>query len=170
MFPNRSQWEKWSFPTKLGVVSAYLGIVGFPLAIVFYFFPYSPSTDIALPIFPDGSGWLLVGDFDVAERKYTRGPFYKAIASSYSTKSALPRKGDIIQITAERNLIIADYKNSGTKKLYQPPWQENYLEDNDYTGIKVLPGSKVEVRDVSMGHFQDMSFVVWVRIGYPPKT
>lgn len=170
MLPNRSQWEKWSLQTKLGVISAYLGIIGFPLALIFYFFPYSPSTDITLPILPGGSGWLLVGDFDEKESKYIRGPFFKTISSNYSVKSILPRKGDIIQITSERNLVISDYKDSGANKLFQPPWQENYLEGDDFTGIKILPGSQVEVRDVSMGHFENMPFLVWVRIGYPPKT
>jgi hypothetical protein len=169
MLPSRIQWKKWSLPTKLGVISAYLGIAGFLLAFVFYFFPYSPSTETSLPILPGGSGWLLVGDFDEIEDKYTRGPFFEIISSNYNIKSAFPRKGDIIRITADRNLVISDYKVSGINKLYQPPWQENYLKDDDFTGIKILPGSQVEVRDVSMGHFPYMPFVVWVRIGYPPK-
>jgi hypothetical protein len=55
------------------------------------------------------------------------------------------------------------------KRIFQPPWQENILEEKDYTGIVIKSGSRVEVRDVSFGHFYGMPLALWVRIGHPPE-
>jgi hypothetical protein len=67
-------------------------------------------------------------------------------------------------------IIINYFKKSGTTKMYQPPWQKNYLDDSDNTGIKIMPGCMVEVRDISRGHFPGMPSVIWVRIGHPPTV
>ncbi|HEX2958972.1 MAG TPA: hypothetical protein VHO70_19210, partial [Chitinispirillaceae bacterium] len=123
--------------------------------------------DNQLPELPGGSGWLLIGDFDESQKKYIRGPFYKIVKSNYIDKTPFPRKGEIIRITTDRNVIIAGYKKEGTTRIFQPPWQENILQEEDYTGLKVKSGSLVEVRDISMGHFHGMPFVVWVRIAEP---
>ena len=39
LFPTRTQWNRWSWPTKFTVFVSYLSIVAFVLLIVFYFFP-----------------------------------------------------------------------------------------------------------------------------------
>lgn len=159
----------WSFPSQLGVISAYLSIIAFILSILFYFLPYSHNKQVELPVLPNGSGWLLLGDYDEIKKKYIRGPFYEVVSSNYNDKSKFPRKGEILKILKERNLIIVNYKTSGVKNLYKPPWQENFLENNDYTGIKIKSNHYVEVRDISLGSFPNMPIVVWVRVGEPPK-
>ena len=168
MIPSKSQWKRWSLPSKLTAIGTFVGILGVALSILFYVFPNIRVGETRFPSLPDGSGWILVGDYDDSLDVYVRGPLYKVIASSYPEPSQFPRKGEIIRLKTERNVVIADYKDSGTKKLFQPPWQKNILGDKDYTGIKLYAGSIVEVRDVSMGHFSGMPFVVWVRIGQPP--
>jgi len=41
MFPNHNQWKKWSLPSKLGVVSAYISIFGLLGSIPYFFKPDS---------------------------------------------------------------------------------------------------------------------------------
>lgn len=156
-------WRSWDFPTKIGVVSGVLGVIGFPLAII----PVLGGS-AELPFFPGGSGWVLLGDFDQTEDRYIRGPFYEIEESNYSVTSFLPRKGEVLRTTVDRSLIIVDFKTLGTTQLFQPPWRENVLEEGDYTGVLIPAGSIVEVRDVSLGRFPGMPFVVWVRIASPP--
>ncbi len=170
MFPNKKQWQSWSLPSKLTAIGTYVGIIGVVLSTLFFIITSNLGSKIiiTIPPLPGDSGWLLLGDFDPKQNHYTRGPLYKIIHSNYADKSLLPRKGEHIETTAKRNLIIADYENSGTTKLFQPPWQEGILDDDDYTGVKILKSSRLEVRDVSLGHYPGMPYVVWVRIGHIP--
>lgn len=39
MFPNRKQWKKWTLPSKLSVIGAYIGIFGLLLTIILFFAP-----------------------------------------------------------------------------------------------------------------------------------
>ena len=39
LFPTRTQWNRWSWPTKFGVIVGYITVVAFGLFVVSYFFP-----------------------------------------------------------------------------------------------------------------------------------
>jgi hypothetical protein len=122
-----------------------------------------------LPALPGDSGWLLLGDLDPKGERYIRGPLYQVEKSSYPGTFLTPRKGERLRLLAERNVVIAGYKATGIEKLLVAPWTLNVLSDADYTGIKLLKDSIVEVRDVSLASFPGEPLVVWVRIGPPPK-
>lgn len=124
---------------------------------------------ITSPPIPGDSGWLLLGDLDPSGSNYVRGPFFDIYRSSYSDKSLIPRIGEQLRLTAERNVIIAGYKKSGLAAQNVPPWTLNVLTDSDYTGVKLPKGSVVEVRSVSLGSFPFQTAVVWVRVAAPPK-
>ena len=130
--------------------------------------PWSLST-VTLPVMPGDSGWILVGDLDPNAEFYVRGPLYEDEKSSYSETSIVPRKGELIRLLAERNLIIAGYKTDGVNKLFMPPWQLNILSEADYTGIRLHKDSVIEIRDVSLGSFPGQPIVVWVRVAPPPR-
>lgn len=130
----------------------------------------SRSCHQVLPPLPGGTGWLLVGDYDRVNRMYTRGPFYEVVESNYSGSSKLPRKGEIINITAKRNLIILDFQpNANTDRKLESPLAVGILGHEDYTGIEIFPGTCVEVRDIAVAATHDMPAVVWVRVGEPPE-
>lgn len=40
MFTTRNQWKKWSLPSKLTAIGAYVGILGVIFSIVFFIIPY----------------------------------------------------------------------------------------------------------------------------------
>lgn len=124
---------------------------------------------VALPTIPGDSGWLLLGDLDPDGKRYVRGPLYETEKSAYPDKSLTPRKGELLRLSAERNVVIAGYKNTGLAQKFTPPWQLNALSDPDYTGVKLPRGSVVEVRDVSLGRFPGQPIVVWARVAPPPK-
>lgn len=131
--------------------------------------PWSAHPAKDRPVIPGDSGWLLVGDLDPSAVSYVRGPFYKTEKSSYPTTSVVPRKGELLRLLAERNVIIAGYKTNGLARQFMPPWQLNILSDVDYTGVKLPKDSVGEVRDVSLGSFPSQPVVVWVRVAPPPK-
>jgi hypothetical protein len=129
----------------------------------------SVGPTVSLPQIPGGSAWILIGDYDQAEQKYVRGPFYAVTQSAYRDPSPVPRKGELIRISVERNLVIPDFGATGTTRLLDPPWAEQELGPEDYVGIKLPAGAIVEVRDVSSGAKPGMPAVVWVRIAPPPS-
>ncbi len=118
---------------------------------------------------PGNTGWILVGNIDKKNNIYIRGPLYEIVKSNYPKHSIIPRKGELIKVSSDRNIIIADYKTDGLSKRLQPPWQENILDDDDYTDFTISKGSIAEVKEVSIGGLKNESAVVWVRIGVPPN-
>jgi len=111
---------------------------------------------------------VLLGDYDIEKGIFIKGPFYKVVKSKYPNKDILPRKGERIRLTVERNVVIINYTTKGTSDVFQPPWTKNILDEGDYTGVKILKGTIVEIRDVSMGSFPGMPAVLWVRVSYVP--
>ena len=124
---------------------------------------------VDLPNIPGGSGWILLGDLERNGEKFIRGPFYKIYKSSYLDKSLVPRKGEQLQLTVEREVVIPGYKETGLTKQFDAPWTLNVLSESDYTGTKLPKHGVVEVRDVSLGSFPDQPVVVWARVAAPPR-
>jgi hypothetical protein len=169
IFPNLSRQQGYSLLRMIIILTWSIALVGI-LAWVYVEAKHhsNPQPNTSLN-FPGGSGWLLLGDYDDGRGIFVRGPFFEVTKTNYPDKSKLPRKGEWIKLTAEREVIIPDYRISGTSKLDMPPWKKNVLDNNDYTGIKLPAGTEVEMRDVSLGHFEGMPFVVWARVAPIPK-
>jgi hypothetical protein len=139
-------------------------IVKIAAAFVSVFHPSVP-----LPIIPGESGWLLLGDLDPSGKEYVRGPLYVVEKSNYKGKALIPRKGEQVRLSAERNVIIPGYKVTGFANQLMAPWSLNTLSDADYTGVKLPKGAVVEIRDISLGSYPNQPIVVWVRVAAPPK-
>lgn len=45
MFPSSKQWKKWSLPSKLTAIGAFIGGLGIVLSIVFFIVPYIKKTE-----------------------------------------------------------------------------------------------------------------------------
>lgn len=156
----------------LGTASAIAGLIGLGLAIwALLPPPPPPDCNTTLPHLPGGTGWLLLGNYHRSENMYTRGPLYKVIASNYPNESDLPRLDEIIEVTAERSLIILDYwPGRSQDSIRSSPLNRATLDyDNSDTHIKILPGTCVEVRDIDLADIYDTSAAVWVRVGEPPR-
>ena len=143
------------------------GLVGFGQSISkLAGFATALVRDGATPvIIPNDTGWIFAGYFDDAHGQFIQGPYFVVKHSNYPDKQVLPRVGEQIKITSERNIIIADFATKGLTRQYDPPWQQNKLESTDYTGWKLPRGSLVEIRDVSGGSFPDKPSAIWVRVG-----
>lgn len=116
-------------------------------------------------VLPKDTGWLFAGYFDQSLNRYIEGPYIKTVKSPYKEKESIPRIGDWLKITSERNIIIADFETKGLTRRFDPPWQQNELRSSDYTGLKLPVGAVVEVRDVSLGAYPGKAAAVWIRIG-----
>ena len=86
----------------------------------------------------------------------------------------------MITLTVSRRLIIANYRLNGPRAALLAPWRvKPVLDDNDETGIVLQPGTRVEVRDVSLSNCRDergpevicrpQDSIVWVRVGVRPQ-
>lgn len=110
------------------------------------------------------SGWILVAYLDEFKDTYISKPKYIIKESSYRTSSNIPRFEEKIELTEERNVIIANYKISGEKDLFTWPIYLNTLSKNDYTGLSLPKGSILDIRDVAIGNIPGHPRVVWLRV------
>ena len=115
------------------------------------------------------TGWIYLGLVDNQETTYRTQPLYSIEKSTYTDSNLTPRVGEIIKLSAKRDIVILDYKSTGVNSRFTPPWKANVLDENDYTGYFMPKGSVVEVRDISIAGYPGHDKVVWARIGLPPE-
>jgi hypothetical protein len=48
LIPSKSQWNRWSLPSKLTLVGVYMGIIGIAVTIVFFFWPTKPASPVTV--------------------------------------------------------------------------------------------------------------------------
>jgi hypothetical protein len=161
-------WKnKKSVAYFLVLSAAVAGLVGFGESVSkLAGFATALIRDGATPVvIPNDTGWIFAGYFDDSSGRFIQGPYFVVRHSNYADKQLIPRVGEQITITSERNIVIADFATKGLTRQYEPPWHQNKLEAGDYTGWKLPRGSVVEVRDVSAGSFHDKPSAIWVRVG-----
>ena len=125
--------------------------------------------DGAIPVLlPTDTGWIFAGYFDAGLATFTQGPYYSVVRTPYPSIDPLPRQGEWLKLTSKRRVVIADFETKGLSRRFDPPWQQDVLQNSDYTGLTLAAGAVVEVRDVSLGAFPDRPAAVWVRVGSPP--
>ena len=167
IFPKLERNHAYNIIRIILILTWSIGVVGI---IAYVYVKTKSNHEIISQInIPGGTGWVLLGDYDENLNKFVRGPFFKVTDTKYPNDTIFPRKGEWIILTKEREIVIADYKISGTTKWNVAPWQQNILDSNDYTDIVLPKGTELEVRDVSIGHFEAMPFVVWVRVSQVPQ-
>jgi hypothetical protein len=117
---------------------------------------------------PFDTGWILAGYYDPSTNKFSQGgPWVEVARTNYSDKQTLPRIGDWVRITGERNVIIPDYATTGLAHQKEVPLAD--LTSGDYTGIKLPSGTMMEVRDVGGGSYPGRAEAVWLRVGAIPQ-
>lgn len=116
---------------------------------------------------PFDSGWILAGYYNPSTQAYTQVPYVEISKTSYPQKQTLPRVGDWVRVTGERNVIIADYATSGTSNQMNAPMRD--LSPGDYTGVKLPAGTLMEVRDIGGGSYEGRSTALWLRVAGIPQ-
>jgi hypothetical protein len=116
---------------------------------------------------PFDSGWILAGFYSSSTQAYTQIPYVEIAKTSYPQKQGLPRVGDWVRVTGERNVIIADYATSGTTNQMSPPMRD--LAQSDYTGVKLPAGTIMEVRDIGGGSYEGRPTALWLRVAGIPQ-
>lgn len=163
-----SRWKKKPLIAVLALIFAgAAAAAGFSdsLTKLYQFYVAVVDDRATAVVLPNDTGWIFGGYFDESVGKFVQGPYFKIARSPYSDKQAVPRIGDRLRVTSERNIVIADFASLGLTKQLQPPWQQNVLGPGDYTGLKLPKGATVEVRDVSSGNFPGRPDAVWIRVG-----
>lgn len=129
----------------------------------------TPTVMAVIPVeWPVESGWVLIGDYDVSKRIFVKKHFTVA-HSNYPDVVDIPRQGEVLRLTTERNLVILDFETDGLKRLREPPWFGGTLKHADYIHRKLPKGALVEVREVSMPDYPNDAAVVWTRVAKPSE-
>jgi hypothetical protein len=117
------------------------------------------------------SGWILLGYYDLTGKHYINvGPFFAVVASTYTEKEDIPRKGDQIRLEKSLHVYIMDYHTYGLLHQSEAMWKVpgGKLRPEDYTGVELPKGTKLEIRDISLGQFPEEPAAVWARVGIVP--
>lgn len=128
-----------------------------------------PDDEIIFPESDFYTGWLFLGYYDEDNQNYIGGQYGKVAhrTNERDKDTKTPILGDIVHITKERNIVIADYDLTGTEKELESP-DLLVLEDKDYTGAKIPKNSLVLVHDTGrpLSERPGQEFqAVWVRYG-----
>src|SRR5689334_5918956 len=116
MFPSRKQWKKWSLPSKLTAIGAYVGIFALVLSVIFFVIPYFGQTEI-IPAVPEVALTTNEG--------LPLSDFPNAIIPSPETGQRLRRHTLIV-----RNTNNIDFHNFSVRmQLPEPIIQEPTIEE-----------------------------------------
>lgn len=115
------------------------------------------------------TGWINLGIVDNEETTYRTLPLYTIEKRVYDEPFLTPRIGELIKISANREIVILNYKTTDIKDVFIPPWKENILKDKDYTNFFITKDTIVEIRDVSIAGYPGHDKFVWARVGLPPN-
>jgi hypothetical protein len=113
------------------------------------------------------TGWIFLGYIDRESRLFVEGPYatvaYRATGGERG--GIVPRLGDVLRVTKDRNLVIADFQTSGAANEYTaPPRMRLSIGEGDFTGETVKKDSLVIVRDLEISGVSDRPLSVWCRV------
>ncbi len=78
MVPSKSQWRKWTVPSKASVAGLWISVLGLLLSFVYYLFPFSGSSEVAESVMVPGDSRLE----QVLNRAKMEGVHYKYPSSA----------------------------------------------------------------------------------------
>jgi len=112
------------------------------------------------------SGWVFLGYLNSNDMVYwDEGPYATLVGTSPPDPTRPFRPGNVIVLNHDRELIIVNFKDEGTKEFYSAPGSVHAkLHASDHTGSIVKAGTELLVRDVWIGHFPGADYVVWARV------
>lgn len=110
------------------------------------------------------SAWIFLGVLDAGSDEWRTAASHRVVEGDQA--GALPKVGDVLELTIAAPLVIIDYRSSGENKLLVSPADRPGAAD-DVTGI-VLPSlSRVRVLDVRIHSTPTGPRECWVRVGPP---
>ena len=113
------------------------------------------------------TGWIFVGYHDAEHQVYIEGP-YASVAfrpTGVQRGAVVPALGDVMQVTKDRRVIIANYRNEGLKhQMTSPPLIHEVLSPVDETGVTLPAGTFVLVRDIEISSYPNRPASVWLRV------
>jgi hypothetical protein len=110
------------------------------------------------------TAWILLGVIDAADDTWITDRRHLVLTGPHKGSSAIPRPGDILQLTQETELVILAYRASGEAKRLISPAQQAFASSDDLTGLKLSPSSTVIVRDNQLEDAMYGLRGVWVRV------
>lgn len=116
---------------------------------------------------PPQTGWIFHGYYDLARQVYIEGPYASVAFRPTGAERGLlvPALGDVMRVTKDRRVIIANYRDEGLRnQMTSPPLIHGTLSEVDETGVTHPRGAFVIVRDVEVSGYPDRPASVWLRV------
>jgi hypothetical protein len=153
------------------------GVVGFAAALaitvvlaIYFAFPWvqrnltTRSVEQQLQSI-NGTGWILLGDYDMAQYRWTSGPYFEVNRLAAEHARNFPWVGDTIQLRSRTRVAVSNWsKESSKKQLVPPSTTAGRVREEDFTPVTLRSGSIIRVADVHWGDANDHPAAVWVRI------
>ena len=114
-----------------------------------------------------GSGWIPVGNYDMASYRWTAGPFYQSEKLDRDNNHSFPWTGDTIRLKNPERLIILDWQTARAKRYLSSPSERTQIRESDFTPIGIPAGGIVEIVDVRWSQPRENSVTVWARVTAP---
>lgn len=127
----------------------------------------SPSK---LPVLPGDTGWIFAGYFNIAKETFVEGPYVSVQGTTTRGTRRFIEIGDTVGLKVARDVHIVDFKKTGTSQKLVAPITKGIIDEYDKTGVTLLAGTELVVRDISEGRWPDNpNAALWLRIIYAPK-
>lgn len=135
--------------------------------------PVSPqptnSANTNLPL-PGDTGWIFAGYYDIAREVFIEGPYVSVQSTTKRGQRRFVEIGDIVGLNVSRDVHIVDYKRQGVTQKFVSPINKSVIDEYDKTGIALPAGTKLIVRDVSEGRWeQSPRAALWLRVVHVPR-
>lgn len=106
------------------------------------------------------TGWVFAGDISADRTVWVSQVSYRPAEPRRDAR--LPRPGDVIEMISEEEVIVVGFGETGEEKILEPP--ASMLRPVDKTGLKIKPGSFLNVQDVYLQQTISGFSGVWLRV------
>ena len=114
-----------------------------------------------------GTGWIWVGNYNMASYRWTSGPFYQLARLDRDGNHNFPWAGDTIRLNTARQIVILDWQATKVQRSLDSPSGKTGIQAGDFTPIRLPAGAILEVADVQWSPTKENSVVVWARVTAP---
>lgn len=112
------------------------------------------------------SGWLYLALLDVESQEWASVVRWEVVQRRSGRRGTIPGPRDVLRMTREMDVQIVDYQERGEEHyLVSPGNRVRRLAD--LTGVKLPPGTKVVILEISEDTPVGGAQSIWARVGIP---
>ncbi|WON75238.1 hypothetical protein [Nitrosospira sp. Is2] len=111
------------------------------------------------------TGWIFVGYFNVNSKLFIEGPYISVRSQFRGIPDKFVEIGNTVTLDVSRKVYLVDFRKTGAEKKLKSPISKSIMDKDDETGITLPANTKLTVRDVSEGKWENVeSAALWIRV------